>query len=58
MGFHTPPPAVVCSAVFSVVLVECLWCLWDFLLADFSWMTLGELRLKLWEMHPLIFECF
>ena len=63
MGFHTPPPAVVCSVVFSVVLGECLWCLWGFLLADFSWVTLGDLRLpwsptKLWEMDPLIFRMF
>ena len=61
MGFHTPPPAVVCSVVFSVVLGECLWCLWGFLLADFSWVTRGDLRLpwsptKIWEMDPLIFR--
>ena len=62
-GFNTPPPAVVYSVVFSVVLGECLWCLWGFLLADFSWVTLGDLRLpwspiKLWKMDPLIFEFF
>ena len=63
MGFYTPPAAVVCSVVFSVVLGECLWCLWSYLLADFSRATLGDLWLpwsptKIWEMDPLIFRKF